>query len=364
MLHLALGMDGAASTHGLLLLVRALLPLVACQVFSVACNDLSDMAIDAVNLAGDPSRPLVFGGTARRDMVGVAVGAAVVALGAAAFLGLAPFAVVAAELVVGAAYSLRPVRLAERGALAAVTLAVCFVVLPYLLGRVVVGAHLSGRDALMVAGLSLGFVGRIVLKDFRDVRGDTMYGKRTFLVRRGRARTCRFSAGCWTAGTGAMLVATPHPGAVLTASILTQLAAALWLLDRLRTETHPRRETMLISTIAIVGRGMLLTLLTHLALLAEGWSAAQQAVTIAALLALTLGQSHTMLTRGPATRLVVPPALLQPGPDLESSEWSANSPNSPSTAPIPAPWPDSGAPSSATRSRTKKETTSSPSAPR
>jgi 4-hydroxybenzoate polyprenyltransferase len=51
--------------------------------------------------------------------------------------------------------------------------------------------------------------GRILLKDFRDVHGDAMFGKRTFLVRHGRGVTCAVSACCWTAGTAVILAAAP-----------------------------------------------------------------------------------------------------------------------------------------------------------
>ena len=53
---------------------------------------------------------------------------------------------------------------------------------------------MTRTDLLLLAGLYAGFIGRIVLKDFRDVRGDALFGKRTFLVRHGRRATCRLSA--------------------------------------------------------------------------------------------------------------------------------------------------------------------------
>ena len=56
-------------------------------------------------------------------------------------------------------------------------------------------------DLALLAALYVGFVGRIVLKDFRDVVGDRLFGKRTFLVRHGRRTTCVLSAACWVGGT-------------------------------------------------------------------------------------------------------------------------------------------------------------------
>ena len=59
-------------------------------------------------------------------------------------------------------------------------------------------------DLLLLAGLYAGFVGRILLKDFRDVRGDALFGKRTFLVRHGRGATCTLSAIFMTLGVSVL----------------------------------------------------------------------------------------------------------------------------------------------------------------
>lgn len=61
-----------------------------------------------------------------------------------------------------------------------------------------------------VGALYLGFIGRILLKDFRDVRGDALFGKRTFLVRHGRRATCAVSAGCLVTGNCAVVLAAQH----------------------------------------------------------------------------------------------------------------------------------------------------------
>ena len=42
-------------------LVRTLLVVAPLMVCAVALNDLSDVAVDRINLAGDPARPLVSG---------------------------------------------------------------------------------------------------------------------------------------------------------------------------------------------------------------------------------------------------------------------------------------------------------------
>src|SRR5690349_4471883 len=86
----------------LVVLVRALVPVAAFLVFSVAVNDLADERVDRVNLPGDPTRPLVVGGALRREMTVTAAVAAAVALAGGFLLGAGPGLVTAAGLCVSA----------------------------------------------------------------------------------------------------------------------------------------------------------------------------------------------------------------------------------------------------------------------
>ncbi|WP_161789659.1 UbiA family prenyltransferase [Phaeacidiphilus oryzae] len=307
-LYAALGASGGGRAEDPLLLARILLPVTAFLLFSVACNDLADERIDRVNLAGDPRRPLVVGGGAlRREMITAAAVGAPVALGGGFLLGVGPGVVLALGLAVSAGYSLHPVRLADRGALASLALPACYVATPYLVGRLATAPRVGGRELLFLAGLYVGFIGRILLKDFRDLRGDALFGKRTFLVRHGRVATCALSAVCWTLGTGLLLAGLPPATPEFVLASLLDCAAVLWLLLRLARETHPHREERLISAVAILGRGLLLLLLAHLAAphLRYHGRPPEDAITLA-LLVLTLGQTHAILRHGPAVRRHVP----------------------------------------------------------
>jgi 4-hydroxybenzoate polyprenyltransferase len=280
-------------------LAKALAVIIGFLLCAVACNDLADEAIDRVNLAHDPRRPLVAGTANRRELVTVAVSSAVVALAASVTLSWPATVVTAAGLILSSAYSLPPVRLADRGALASLMLPACYVAVPYLLGIFAVRADLRPADLVLLAGLYLAFIGRILLKDFRDVRGDALFGKRTFLVRHGRRWTCRFSAACWAAGSVAVVAAVQHPSAALVGAYAVCLLAALLLLRALGTESNPRREEAIIAATAIVGRGMILTLYAYL-------SAPSYHAVIAAVALVTLGQAFAMARRGPTTRATVP----------------------------------------------------------
>ena len=235
---------------------------------------------------------------------------AVLALAASATLRWQALVVTAAGMAVSAGYSLRPVRLADRGAVAAIVLPACYVGVPYLVGIFAARGGLHRDDLLLLAGLYLGFIGRILLKDFRDVRGDVLFGKRTFLVRHGRRWTCAFSACCWTAGMAVLLAAVHRPSTALAAAFAGCLAGALWLLRRLAAAPGARQDEWLISGLAIIGRGVILLLLAHLSMLETGWPGWRNALVIGGLGMLTAGMAASMVRHGPVTRS--PAAFRQP----------------------------------------------------
>jgi 4-hydroxybenzoate polyprenyltransferase len=298
------GLAEAGQSSDLLALARVLATVIGFLVFSVACNDLADEAIDRVNLPG--SRPLITGAVTRREFTVIGLIAGAVALGTSVTLGWPAVLVTLVGLTISAAYSIRPVRLAERGAVASLLLPACYVAVPYLLGLLAVRASIRPADLFLLGGLYLGFIGRILLKDFRDVRGDALFGKRTFLVRHGRRWTCGFSACCWFAGTCVMLVTVRQPTPALLAAEAGCSAAAMGLLLALSRDRGPRRDENVISAIAIIGRAMVLMLLAHLSMADAGWSALRANLVIVTLCVLTAGPAISMLRHGPARRLTLP----------------------------------------------------------
>jgi 4-hydroxybenzoate polyprenyltransferase len=304
----ATGMAQAGHPGDSVLLAKVLVAVVGFLVFSVVVNDLADEAIDRINLPGDPRRPLAAGATTRREFLVVGVTAGAVALTASALLHWPAIVVVASGLLLSAGYSLRPVRLADRGAIASLLLPAGYVAVPYLVGIFSVRGAPRVVDLVLLGGLYVGFIGRIVLKDFRDVRGDALFGKRTFLIRHGRRWTCGFSAGCWIAGA-ITLAAVRGLTPTLACAYLTYVVVALGLLRALSVERGTRRDEALISAVAIVGRGMMVTLLAHFSITAARWPAAGYQLVVGVLVLIVLGQAWTMVRHGPVTRLTVP---LQP----------------------------------------------------
>lgn len=271
-------------------------------LFSVALNDVADAEIDRINLSGDRRRPMVAGATPQRDLLVIGCVAAAVAVVVAGLVGWSLLALTGVALALSAAYSLRPIRLADRGALAALLLPACYVAVPYCTALCAAHAPLTGRDIVVLGGLYAGFMGRIVLKDFRDVRGDTLFGRRTFLVRHGRRATCAFSAIGWAAGTGLLVSALGGAAINALAFDLTSAANAIGsiaLLRRLAVEANLRREQWTISALAILGRGALVTVLLQLELVQRNWSPLALSAVLAAFALLTAAQARLMLRAGP-----------------------------------------------------------------
>src|SRR3954454_5387768 len=157
----AVGLAPAGHANDGPLLARALIAIVATLLFAVAVNDIADERIDRINLPADSRRPLVAGTGTRVEMVILASVAAVVALGASLLLHWAAPLIVAGGLGLTAAYSLRPVRIADRGVVAPMLLPAAYVAVPYLLGFLAVRGSVSRADLLLLAGLYAGFIGRI-----------------------------------------------------------------------------------------------------------------------------------------------------------------------------------------------------------
>jgi 4-hydroxybenzoate polyprenyltransferase len=304
-----LGMAQAGSHGDWWTTARLLLAVAGFLVASVAVNDLADEAVDRVNLAGERSRPLVAGGATRSDLPLVAVVAAITSLAAAGTFGGDVLAVVAAGMALSAAYSLPPLRLSARGAIASLLLPAGYVTVPFLAGLWTARPEASLRtsDRVLLLGLYLGFIGRILLKDFRDVRGDAQFGKRTFLVRYGRVWTCRCSAVLWVAGSLAV-AGVRDAGPTLWVAQAAWVAIVVALLRALSLDGGARRAERLISAVAIVGRGMVLTTIVHLGLVDRHTPAALATAVVVSLVVLILGQAWTMVRYGPSTRVRVPAA--------------------------------------------------------
>ncbi len=301
----ALGVAQGGEATDLAAVARALLVVVGYVACAVAVNDLSDIAVDRLNLPGDPSRPLASGTASLLEMRVIAATGATVALAASATIGLSSLLITGAGLLLAVAYSLPPLQLSKRGVVAPLLLPFGFVAVPFLTGILATGSAITAGDLAVLGGLYLGFIGRILLKDFRDVRGDTLLGKRTFLVRHGRVQTCRLSAVLWVLGSLTLLAVTGVDAAVVAAYTLL-VAAALMLLRALARSTNPRRDEDLVGALAIVGRGLILALLVHYGTIQQGTGAIASGVVMACVVGAMLLWAWDVAQHGVQTTTYVP----------------------------------------------------------
>lgn len=299
-----LGMVQGGAAHDELRAAPVLVAVAAFVVFSIAVNDLADEVVDRANVDVGPARPLAQGLATRRHLRAAAVGAAATVLGAGAAMGWWATVVLGIGLAVSGLYSRQ---LSSRGVLAPLALPALFVAVPYLVGLLAARPAVHAQDLVLLAGLYLGFIGRIVLKDFRDVRGDALFGKRTFLVRHGRRATCGFSAVGWVLGPACLLGVRGVTPALVAVEV-SLVVVALVLLRSLAGDRGARQDEWTISALAIVGRAAVLCVVVHLATLDEGWPAPLASSLVVLLAVAFLGQARVMHRTGPAPRLHVPAA--------------------------------------------------------
>jgi 4-hydroxybenzoate polyprenyltransferase len=191
------------------------------------------------------------------------------------------------SLVIGVLYSLPPVKLSYRTFLAPLTLAVAYVGIPYWVGSVTVGERPDASDLPLLAALYLLFVGRIILKDFRDREGDAAYGKPTFLLKYGKPATCLASFVAIIVGDVVLISALAD---MLWLAVLLQpyvVTAAIMLYRLYGVESH-KDEQVAIGVGAKMGNGLLTTLLGALVLVGYGADRITQMTFVLALLAIYL----------------------------------------------------------------------------
>ncbi|HZA39904.1 MAG TPA: UbiA family prenyltransferase [Actinomycetota bacterium] len=276
-------------------------------IHATVLNDLADEEIDRVNLRDARGRPLVSGDATRAQLMVLGLSCGAVALVASWLVNWRVGAVVSVGLVLNAAYSLKPLQLSHRGMLAVALLPLGYVALPFLVGVFSAKAVLEADDMVVLVGLYVTFMGRIVLKDFRDEGGDRLFGKRTFLIRHGREQTAMFSAACWIVGSATLIAVVP-PQSVLFADFVAYLVCVLHGLFLLvRTDGHTAQQVV-IGAVAQAGRGMGLNLLAHFIMMAERWSRTDQALVHLSVVAVFVYMYIEMVARRETTA----PAAIRP----------------------------------------------------
>ncbi len=255
------------------------LALAASYVSATSVNDLADYKIDKINHPNNRGRPLVTKEATAKDVKIVFAIASLAAVGLASLAGTKPALIIAGSILINMAYSLRPLRLSYRTFLPPLILGIAYVGIPYVLGASVSGQPLGGLDWLWLVGLYLMFIGRIILKDFRDREGDLKYHKPTFLLRFGKPATCRLSFVCIIAG-GLILAWLVRDKWWLAGLTLVYVGAILFMLYKLSAATAFEREQFGIGLGAKMGNGLLIALLASQALQYSELQPGAQATTV------------------------------------------------------------------------------------
>lgn len=274
--------------------VLAALTLAACYVAATALNDIADEPLDRVNHPAGVGRPLVSGEAVPHQLLLLAAGAGLAALAGSVVLGWRAAALVAVSLSIAHTYSLPPLRFSYRTYLAPLVLGVGYVLVPYLLGASVAGSTAGSTDLLFAAGLYALFVARIVLKDFRDREGDSLYGRPTLLLRFGKDVTCVVSGAALAVGVAVLTTTVPELAPVVLAfgAAIASMLVALW------RAPVGRDELVAIGIGARMGNGLLTCVLAWLVLDAAGAHAGERQFAVLVLAGL-FAASFASLVRRP-----------------------------------------------------------------
>jgi 4-hydroxybenzoate polyprenyltransferase len=275
--------------------LAAILALGASYVVATCLNDIFDLDVDRINHPGARDRPLVTGDATQRQLVAVAIAVALIALLAGSVVGVAGTILITASLLLNVAYSVPPVRLCSRPLAAPLVLAFAYVVLPYGLGMAAAGLTPGSMDARVMGCFVVLFIGRMLLKDFRDRAGDAAFGKRTFLLTYGKPATLGLVLSCVLAGDALLLTVVPR-NTVLLLVVEGYFAGVLFELYRLWRASERAAEQMAIALGARMGNAVVLTLLGSLLMSASGAAPVEVAAFVLALAGLFwFGFAYTSL---------------------------------------------------------------------
>jgi 4-hydroxybenzoate polyprenyltransferase len=251
---MALALLGSIAAGGLApMIIIALLLAVLINVHANSINDYTDRDIDRHNLKGAQDRPLVTGDISLREFWILHVASAVLIMALSSFYGWKGILCSAVMLLVSYAYSIRPVRLTARPLISPVVLALAYVYYSFTFGFWSMPDD-RAYPFMLTVGLFVGFIARILLKDFRDIRGDKKYGKITFLIRYGANATIIASALLFIAAS--IIICWVESFAYgITIALTFCTAASCWLFVELSKSTQSQQiiiHTARLANIAII----------------------------------------------------------------------------------------------------------------
>jgi 4-hydroxybenzoate polyprenyltransferase len=249
---------------------------------SATCfNDVSDEEVDKVNLANDVSRPLMTTNVTSQQLKWLGIITLIISLVTAIAISPAHLVLAISGILLSVFYSLPPIKISHRGIFASLWLPLSYVILPFLTGSFIQG-DLTRTSMWVLLTMYVTFIGRILLKDFRDYEGDKKFGKLNFLVRHGPVKTCIASASAWILGDVlfCVMLARKYPAVAIIMQPI--IAGVLYGLYRLAYEK--KRPLLLLEVLFIgrLGNAIAVSLLTALTLKAYHYPALQNNLIIIA----------------------------------------------------------------------------------
>lgn len=236
--------------------------VVAATIHANSINDYSDRDIDSINLQNAADRPLVTKDISNKGFWMIHFTSVILVLFFSFFYGMGAVILTMGLLIIDYLYSLKPMRVADRPILSPLLLSAAYVFYSFSIGYWSVSTR--GEYPWMLAwGLFLGFVARLLLKDFRDVKGDKQYGKITFLLRYGTKATCLVSGIFWFLAVLVMGQVTSFSPGVFFPLILG-FVQVLILLQALSKNQHRNDQETIIAFIAKSANFTIITVLAFL----------------------------------------------------------------------------------------------------
>ncbi len=261
---------GSASTAGLITfnykLVLASIALISSYFCAVGINDISDFEIDKINLPGDKNRPLISGIAHKTDLIFLCIIASLIAVVSAVFINNRAAIYICISLLVNLIYSLPPIKISHRPIITPLFLPIGYVIIPFLIGRSIYDNRLSLTSLMLIVALYSIFVGRIILKDFRDREGDQKMGKKTFLLVYGKKKVLQTSAVAFSFGYILLLIILILNFGLLSTLTIFYFLLLLWTILLINNSHKINDEQLAIGLGAKIGNGLLITVLTIIVL--------------------------------------------------------------------------------------------------
>lgn len=173
--------------------IYALFAIFFSYINAVSINDLEDYKIDLLNKKNNQYKTLIKGELNRDNLITINIISLFLTLLFAFLINYYALIVIIITLIINYLYSLKYFRLSDNTYTAYFLLVIAYIFIPYILGMIVAKSIFNEKTILFLIPLSLLSLSALLLKDFKDQKGDLKYKKITFLLRYGKNITCNTS---------------------------------------------------------------------------------------------------------------------------------------------------------------------------